>query len=251
MFTRLFAIFILMSVEAMAEVPLPPPRPQPVPLPAPKPEAAPQPEAPSPEEKPFVPLVEKGPVEPCAFAQANPDGIEALPKLEDPKGCVVRAPFSVTLTGGVKLGPAATLNCAMAESLDRFLTEIVQPAAESHLGAPVERIDVSASFVCRWRNSKAGTKPSEHGLANAIDIGAFHAGEHTVTVTDHWRDEEEQGNFLRAVHEGACKHFSTVIGPDGDEHHQDPLPSRPRQVWPGRQMAHLPMSDCPAVIFVR
>ena len=49
----------------------------------------------------------------------------------------------------------------------------MQPLARKHLGAPVVRIETMSSYSCRNAYGRAGSRLSEHGRANALDIGAF------------------------------------------------------------------------------
>jgi hypothetical protein len=63
---------------------------------------------------------------------------------------------------------------------------------------------------------------SEHGFGNAIDLSEFTlASGRTVTVEGGWRGGPEERAFLRDLNRGACEHFSTVLGPRSDRHHQD------------------------------
>ena len=36
-----------------------------------------------------------------------------------------------------------------------------------------------------------------------------------------WGADERERAFLRAVHQGGCETFSTVLGPQYDSHHRD------------------------------
>ncbi|MEW5424640.1 extensin family protein [Amorphus sp. 3PC139-8] len=138
--------------------------------------------------------------------------------------CGADRPFKVSAASGgtVGLSPAATLNCPMIPAFDRWLNETVQPMAQALFGTPVLEMTVAASYGCRTRNNKSGARLSEHSFANAIDISSFTLADgRTVTVKDGWRSSGSDAIFLRTVHGDACKEFTTVIGPDGDRHHQD------------------------------
>jgi hypothetical protein len=98
----------------------------------------------------------------------------------------------------------------------------VKPSAEYYFGAPVVEMKVAASYGCRPRNNQSGGKLSEHGYANALDISAFTLADgRVVTVKGGWWGEERERLFLRAVHEGACGEFTTVLGPNSDKFHHD------------------------------
>lgn len=112
------------------------------------------------------------------------------------------------------------MTCHQIASLYIWEREIVSPAAEEILGSPVEEVLTYGSFSCR---NIAGTKRlSEHGRANAIDIRGFRlANGETIDVRQDWRADSDKGAFLDAVHEGACRLFSVVLGPDYNAAHAD------------------------------
>lgn len=141
-----------------------------------------------------------------------------------PTGCGAERPFIVkaALGGRVGMRPAATLRCPMIEPIDRWLHQVVQPAARQRFGQRVVELKIVASYACRSRNSRRGAKLSEHGRANAIDIAAFVLADGTrVTVKNGWSWGSRDARFLRTVHRGACQYFSTVLGPNADRFHHD------------------------------
>lgn len=157
----------------------------------------------------------------------------------------------------IELSPPALVACSVVAALGHWVHATLQPAARRHLQAPVTRIVVAASYHCRNRNNAAEGKLSEHALANAIDLRAFVAGQSTLEVADGWRNPTAkppvpptagapppgriasigpppaastladaataQDAFLRAIHQGACGPFTTVLGPDADAAHLDHL----------------------------
>jgi hypothetical protein len=42
-----------------------------------------------------------------------------------------------------------------------------------------------------------------------------------ITVREGWSGTDRDREFLRAVHTGACREFTTVLGPDNDRYHRD------------------------------
>lgn len=145
--------------------------------------------------------------------------------LGGPSPCGAISPLQVSAAarGQVQLRPAAILRCPMVPATDHWVEKIVMPAARQHLGQDVVELKVAASYSCRPRNGILGAKLSEHGLANALDVSAFVLSDgHKLTVREGWRggSAREQA-FLRAVHQGACKTFSTVLGPNADAFHHD------------------------------
>lgn len=145
----------------------------------------------------------------------------------DPVGhgaCAVTSPFlvSAAAAGQVRLTPPATLRCQMIPSLDRWVVEVLQPAARAHFASPVVGLKIAASYACRTRNNVRGARLSEHGRGNAIDISEFHLADgRKVSVKAGWRGPHAEARFLRYVHRGACEHFSTVLGPNADRYHHD------------------------------
>lgn len=136
--------------------------------------------------------------------------------------CGTPHPVKVTAIGDVALSPPALVRCPIAAATTIWLTEVVQPAARKHLRSPVQSIGVAASYTCRMRRGGgrgAGKRLSEHGRANAIDIGRVGlANGRVVEVAERSRPSAER-RFQRAVREGACMHFTTVIGPGTDAAH--------------------------------
>ena len=150
--------------------------------------------------------------------------IRARSSLGRPSGCGAERPYVVAaaLSGSVALSPPATLRCPMIGPVEYWLYEVVQPAARRYLGQDVANIRVISSYSCRSRNGKRGAKLSEHGRANAIDISAFRMADgSTITVKANWRVSDARSAFLRAIHRGACRYFTTVLGPNADRYHQD------------------------------
>jgi hypothetical protein len=150
--------------------------------------------------------------------------VKRVRALDGPGPCGTRKPFvvSAALGGRVALDPPATLTCNMIPTLDRWLAEDVQSAAGTFLGEPVAGVEVAASYGCRTRNSKRGARISEHAFANAIDIRAFLlSGGRRISVEHGWQGSPQDALFLRAVHNGGCSRFKTIIGPDGDRNHRD------------------------------
>jgi hypothetical protein len=146
--------------------------------------------------------------------------------LGGPGPCGASHPFKVSaaLGGNVGLKPAATLQCGMIPAIDRWMAEVVQPAAHRHFGIGVADVAVMSSYACRPRNNVLGAKLSEHGRANAIDIGGFRLADgRKVTVLQGWNGAYDEQAFLREVRGGACGIFKTVLGPGSDRHHANHL----------------------------
>jgi len=147
---------------------------------------------------------------------------EALPVLAGPGECgasdaVLLRSVILSDEAKVTVTPAATMRCAMAEEVARWLRDDVAPAA-LRLGAPLREIEQADSYECRSRNRMPGAILSEHGRGNALDVRAFTLGNgKTIRLTDvgvgrTWRE---------ALRASACARFFTVLGPGSDGNHEE------------------------------
>jgi hypothetical protein len=135
-------------------------------------------------------------------------------------GCGIAEPISLTSVAGVRLDPAATVNCDTARALADWVAASVAPAALGHKGSGVVTLEVAASYACRRVNNRPSGKLSEHSIGNAVDISGFRLADgRQVSLSDGWRGEASA--FLRGVWSGACGPFGTVLGPEADRWHQD------------------------------
>jgi hypothetical protein len=61
-------------------------------------------------------------------------------------------------------------------------------------------------------------------MANALDIAGFVLIDgRRVSVARDWPGDADEARFLRAVHQGACRFFNGVLGPDYNLAHADHL----------------------------
>ncbi len=130
-----------------------------------------------------------------------------------------RGRLSGSVPGLVPLRPAgAAPSCAVQIGLILWQRKVVQPAARQHLGMAVVGIEHMGTYNCR---SIAGSStPSEHATGNAIDISAFILADgRRVTLLDHWDAPDGRSAFLKAVRDGSCPLFSTVLSPDYNRAH--------------------------------
>lgn len=150
--------------------------------------------------------------------------VEPISRINGSGACGIWQPLRVTaaLGGMVAFSRPETLNCPMTSALDGWLWHSVQPSALKTFGVPVIEVRTMGAYNCRTRNNRPGARLSEHAFGNALDVAAFRLADgREITVLGGWRGEPDEQAFLREVHRGACDIFSTVIGPDGDRHHQD------------------------------
>jgi hypothetical protein len=150
--------------------------------------------------------------------------IEARATLGGPSVCGALKPFamSAAMQGRVQMRPPALLRCPMVPAVDYWVQHVVSPAARRHLGADIAEVKVAASYSCRPMNNVDGARLSEHGHANAVDISGFVLADgRSVHVKTGWQGAFAERAFLRAVHDGGCKVFTTVLGPNYDANHHD------------------------------
>ena len=102
--------------------------------------------------------------------------------------------------------------------------DVVQPAAQRHLGERVARVDHFGSYSCRRLYGRSEGAYSEHATANAVDIAGFRlASGRRISVLGDWSGDGDEAAFLRAVRDGACDLFATVLSPDYNAAHADHL----------------------------
>ena len=150
--------------------------------------------------------------------------IQSRSALGGPSECGAVHPFEMSGAGNgrVSMRPSAMLRCPMIPQVERWVTEVVEPAARRFYGQPLAELTVAASYACRPMNHVSGAQLSEHGYANALDISRFTlASGEVITVKGGWYGTSRERAFLRQVHDGACNVFTTVLGPEHDANHRD------------------------------
>jgi hypothetical protein len=126
---------------------------------------------------------------------------------------------------GTPVTNLGAMTCSLAHAFELWVREAVQPAARERLGSRVVRIESFGTYSCRPVNGQAGARLSEHGRANAVDIGAFILADgRRITVLDGWSGADENvRRFLRDVHDAGCRRFSVGLGPDANSYHRNHL----------------------------
>jgi hypothetical protein len=116
---------------------------------------------------------------------AVPDG-----PLREGSECGAPAPMRLISVGKepqVAFSPPPTLTCDMIAALHKWVQRDVQPLARRLLAAPIVRIETMSSYSCRNAYGRAHGRISEHGRANAVDIGSFvTALGHAALVVSDW-----------------------------------------------------------------
>jgi hypothetical protein len=167
--------------------------------------------------------------------------LKARDPIGDSNGCGIAYPVSVSEIAGVRLAPAATLNCGMVAALHRWITEVAQPAAKREFNTRLVGLQIASSYACRRRNSAATGKLSEHAMGNAIDIADFRFSNRVeASVAGGWNGASRglsitnRGSFMKSTRKGACTYFNTVLGPGADPFHKDHYHLDLMKLRPGR-----------------
>lgn len=122
--------------------------------------------------------------------------------------------------GQARLSSSFLASCPLAVAYASFELHGLQPLAQQLLGQPVTQVDHLGSFACRNVYHRKQGRLSQHASADALDISGFRLkdGERIVLARD-WQGDGRKAQFLRAVQQAACTHFSTVLGPDYNAAH--------------------------------
>lgn len=116
------------------------------------------------------------------------DGLDVVaiaePPMREGNVCGSAAPMKLVSIGRgaqeVMFQPQPTVTCDMIAGLARWLKDDVQPLARRYLGAQVTRIETMSSYSCRNAYGLAHGRLSQHGRANALDIGNFFTSRNQV-----------------------------------------------------------------------
>lgn len=136
--------------------------------------------------------------------------------------CEVRDALRIT-GGTTRLAPAGpAMTCRVALAFAIWDRQVLQPAARETLGARPTAVEHYGTYACRRQYGAATGRVSEHATANAFDVaGVRLSGGRQVTVASDYRDEGEEGAFLRRLRRGGCAVYRVVLGPDYNAAHRD------------------------------
>lgn len=147
----------------------------------------------------------------------------------------------------VKVNAPFSLSCRAALSLAMWERHVLQSAALRDLGTHVREIEHFGSYACRNLYGREDGVRSQHATADALDIAAFVMEDgRRVSVVNDWASRAGRTNrgaderpvdrenhtdsddrlppdarFLHDVHDGACRYFDAVLGPDYNNAHAD------------------------------
>jgi hypothetical protein len=212
------AFAVAIAGAAHAQVPVPQPRPAEaedappdIPMPQPRPEGAP---AATSEAEPSAPSA-------CREGLAAEIAIiEALPRVTGADGCGIDDPVRLSAVflkdkRRIPMSPPVMLSCPMADALARWLREDVAEAA-SLLDTTLTGVATGQGYQCRGVNGVMGARTSQHGRGNAMDLRAIRFADGTAANPT---DASLPREFRERIKSTACKHFTTVLGPGSDRHH--------------------------------
>lgn len=116
------------------------------------------------------------------------------------------------------LGP---VTCPLASTFAGWARFGVDRAARTILGSPLAKIETMGSYNCR--NIAGSEKRSAHATGNAIDVSGFVLADgRRISVLGNWSaGTPQEREFLRVIHQSACKRFGVVLGPDYNSAHRN------------------------------
>jgi hypothetical protein len=128
-----------------------------------------------------------------------------------------------TRLGDYPLAPnTPPVTCPVAIALELWRRDTVAPAARTMLGSEIARIEHLGAFSCRRMYGAREGRWSEHATGNAIDIAGFVLEDgRRISVLRDWEGDDDKAAFLRAVRDGACDSFATVLSPEYNAAHAD------------------------------
>ena len=152
----------------------------------------------------------------CAVLLKGLD-VVAVPEgpLREGSECGAPAPMRLISLGKnpqVALSPPPVLTCDMIAQLHKWVQRDVQPLARKFLAAPIVRVETMSSYSCRNAYGRAHGRLSEHGRANAVDIGSFVTalGQAALVISDWGPTAREVAAAAAAASKAAAQPVSTA-----------------------------------------
>ncbi len=142
---------------------------------------------------------------------------EAIGRVEGRGQCGIESAVRVKSVLGVRLQPAARMDCRTAGALKRWVDEGLNPATNGQ----AESLRVVSEYSCRFRNSAASGKLSEHSFGRAIDIAAIRLKDGRIMELLSGWNSGRDGPAWRQMWRAACGPFGTVLGPESNRFHRD------------------------------
>ncbi|QBY02400.1 extensin family protein [Rhodophyticola sp. CCM32] len=161
--------------------------------------------------------------EACFAALDGQARLTRMAPLRESATCFIDPRLRLDRAGRADLVPVET-TCAIALRLTMWEHHVLQPAAETAFGQGIAALHHQSSYNCRpiRMTGGAGTRMSSHATAEAIDIrGVVLADGQRVDLLGNWGGSTPEAEFYRAARDGACRWFSTVLGPEFNRLHAD------------------------------
>ena len=184
----------------------------------------------------------------CAVHHKGLD-VVAVPEgaLREGSECGAPAPMRLISVGKdpqVAFSPPPILTCDMIAHLHKWVQRDLQPLARKFMAAPIVRIETMSSYSCRNAYGRTHGRLSEHGRANAVDIGSFVTalGRAALVISDWGPTAREIAAAAAAESKAAAQQASAAAraGKAGPEHaaqSQAVVSVAPAAVPPGRAAA--------------
>jgi len=157
--------------------------------------------------------------------------VERVEDRSDGGFCIAQGLIRITGGDVTPLAPSdVVMQCPLAVRYVIWDRQVLRPAAQQAFGSSVSSVDNYGTYSCRriYGSTVVEDRPSEHARANALDIaGVTLANGRKVSVLADWNGQgpagAEASPFLRALRDGACRVFSTVLTPDYNAQHANHL----------------------------
>lgn len=216
-------VVLMLASAARAQAPtapLPPPRPDRPEMPVSEPRS----ESPPPADTP----VEKTASDENSDHSACLDRLTKLglrfekrPPVQEGRCSIENPVLLSSLSSGIEVAPASLMACPVAESLARWMSEVVAPEAERQFQSAPTKLLIGTSYQCR--DQRNGAKLSEHALGNGVDVMGFEFAKRSPLLIASQSENSLEANFQSAIQKAACPIFNTVLGPGSDAAHGDHL----------------------------
>lgn len=144
-----------------------------------------------------------------------------LPPIDEGGACRIDHPVQViSLSGGIEIKPAVTLNCQMAVAFATWTKRELARAARWRYFSGIRTIRQGSGYSCRKINGTSVA--SEHSTGNAIDIMSITLKNgKTIDVRKPGLFAFRQRSLLNKVRSEGCDYFTTVLGPGYNRDHAD------------------------------
>jgi hypothetical protein len=160
---------------------------------------------------------------PACLARLDADGVRyrSVAQPDAPHPCGLDTPVSVRSDGDLYTRPVL-MGCALADVVDRWETEVVEPAARRDLDLSIKSIVSYGAYACRQEVGSSRNYVSMHSYGLAIDVAGWIMSDGSrVTVARNWAGGGPAGRFLHDVAAGGCRYFSVVLTPKVNAAHHD------------------------------